>query len=69
MMLDANNSRLKPEYREARKVGNVQVRRAAVQKAEKLLGFKAETKLPEGLRRLIEWKRTLKPVAVSTEAR
>ncbi len=69
MMLAATNSRLKPEYREARKVGNVQVRRAAVEKAEKLLGFKAEIKLQEGLRRLIEWKRTLAPVAIATEAR
>ncbi|HZR66791.1 MAG TPA: NAD-dependent epimerase/dehydratase family protein [Terriglobales bacterium] len=69
MMLAETNSRLKPEYREARKVGNVQVRRAAVEKAEKLLGFKAEIKLQEGLRRLIEWKRTLAPVAIATEAR
>jgi UDP-glucose 4-epimerase len=69
MMLKSMDSTRKPEYREARKVGNVQVRKASTAKAEKLLGFKAEVTLEEGLRRLIEWKRTLAPVAVATEAR
>jgi nucleoside-diphosphate-sugar epimerase len=69
MMLKAMDSPRKPEYKEARKVGNVQVRRASVEKAEKLLGFKSEVTLQEGLRRLIEWKRSLAPIAVATEAR
>jgi UDP-glucose 4-epimerase len=67
LMLDLSSSRLEPEYREARKVGNVQVRRASVEKAEKMLGFKSEVTLQEGLRRLIEWKRALAPVAAATE--
>ena len=54
LMLELSDSRMKPEYREARAVGNVQARRAAVEKAEKLLGFKSEVSLEEGLRRLIE---------------
>jgi len=70
LMLDLSGSRLRPEYREARKVGNVQARRASVEKAEKMLGFKSDVSLQEGLRRLIGWKRSLAPVrAVTTEVR
>jgi UDP-glucose 4-epimerase len=70
LMLNLSGSRLKPEYREARKVGNVQARRASVDKAEKMIGFKSDVSLQEGLRRLIEWKRSLSPVrAVATEVR
>jgi UDP-glucose 4-epimerase len=69
LMLELSDSRMQPEYREARAVGNVQARRAAVEKAEKMLGFKSEVTLEEGLRRLIEWKHAMAPVAVATEAR
>ena len=69
LMLELNDSRMQPEYREARAVGNVQARRASVEKAERMLGFKSEVTLEEGLRRLIEWKHAMAPVAVATEAR
>jgi UDP-glucose 4-epimerase len=56
MLLRLTNSSLRPEYREGRKVGNVQARRAAVEKAYKLLGFQAEVSLDQGLAELIRWK-------------
>lgn len=56
LLLQITGSRLKPEYHEARKVNNVQARRAATEKAEKLLGFKAQVDLETGLRSLIQWR-------------
>lgn len=55
-LLQVTGSHLKPEYHEARKVNNVQARRAATEKAEKLLGFKARVDLETGLRSLIQWR-------------
>lgn len=55
-LLQVTRSHLKPEYHEARKVNNVQARRAATEKAEKLLGFKARVDLETGLRSLIQWR-------------
>ncbi|MCU1311009.1 MAG: NAD-dependent epimerase/dehydratase [Candidatus Angelobacter sp.] len=55
-LLSLTGSSLKPEYREARKVGNVQRSRAAVEKAETELGFRAKVSLEEGLRLLIRWR-------------
>jgi UDP-glucose 4-epimerase len=60
LLLKVTGSNLKPEYREARKVNNVQTRRAAVDKAEKMLGFKADIDLEAGLKRLIEWRDQVK---------
>jgi UDP-glucose 4-epimerase len=68
MLLDLNGSSLRPEYREARKVANVQTRRAGVEKAAKLLGFEAEVPLKEGLRELIRWRNSVKPASVEVEA-
>ena len=69
LILKLNNSSLKPEYREARKVGNVQARRAAVEKAKKMLGFSSEVTLEQGLRELMEWKRAMKTApAIAVEA-
>lgn len=56
LLLHITGSHLKPEYHEARKVNNVQARRAATGKAEKLLGFKAHVDLETGLRALIQWR-------------
>jgi UDP-glucose 4-epimerase len=56
LLLQITGSHLKPEYHEARKVNNVQARRAATEKAEKLLGFKARVDLETGLRSLIQWR-------------
>jgi UDP-glucose 4-epimerase len=69
MLLRLTNSSLRPEYREGRKVGNVQARRAAVEKAYKLLGFQAEVSLDQGLTELIRWKQeTKEPQAAVAEA-
>ncbi|TBR59161.1 NAD-dependent epimerase [Westiellopsis prolifica IICB1] len=53
-------SDLQPEYGPERKVNPVQRRLADVSKAEKLLAFKAEVSLEEGLRRLVNWWRSEK---------
>ncbi len=55
-LLRLTGSKLRPEYKEARAVANVLHRRAGVEKAEKMLGFRAEVGLEEGLRRLIAWR-------------
>lgn len=68
MLLDITGSSLRPEHREARKVANVQTRRAGVEKAAKLLGFEAEVALKDGLRELIRWRNGVKPTAVEVEA-
>jgi len=46
---------LKPEYGPERKVNAVPRRLADTSKAEKLLGFKAQVGLEEGLARLVDW--------------
>lgn len=56
LLLKVTGSSLRPEHREARKVGNVQRRRAATEKAERMLGFKAAISLEEGLQQLIRWR-------------
>jgi UDP-glucose 4-epimerase len=63
MLLRLTGSSMQPEYREARRVGNVQRRRAGVEKAEGALGFKATVSLEEGLRELIRWRETMKAAA------
>jgi UDP-glucose 4-epimerase len=64
LVLELTGSSLQPEYREARKVANVQSRRAAVEKAKKMLGFEASVSLKEGMRELIEWRVAAKAAAV-----
>ena len=66
VILKLTDSPLKPEHREARKVGNVQARRAAVDKAKTMLGFRSEVALEQGLRELIRWKRAVKSAATVT---
>jgi UDP-glucose 4-epimerase len=58
--LKASGSALQPEYHEARKVNNVQARRSSVEKAEKLIGFKARVDLESGLRELLDWHKEAK---------
>ena len=65
MVLRLTGSPLQPEYREARRVGNVQRRRAAIEKAEKMLGFRAAVTVEEGLRELIRWRESAKAAAVA----
>jgi UDP-glucose 4-epimerase len=64
MLLNITGSSLQPEYREARRVGNVQRRRAAVEKADRMLGFRTTVSLEEGLRELIQWRKAAKTPAV-----
>jgi len=69
LVLRLTESTLQPEYREARKVGNVQRRRAAIEKAEKMLGFRAAVPLEQGLRELIHWRNAIRgTAAVAVEA-
>jgi UDP-glucose 4-epimerase len=56
LLLKVTGSHLKPEYHEARKVNNVQARRATTDKAEKMLGFRAHVDLEAGLASLIRWR-------------
>jgi UDP-glucose 4-epimerase len=56
LLLKVTGSHLKPEYHEARKVNNVQARRATTEKAEKMLGFKARVDLEAGLKSLVQWR-------------
>jgi UDP-glucose 4-epimerase len=60
LLLKVSGSNLKPEYHEARKVANVRARRATTDKAEKMLGFRAQVHLEEGLKRLIRWREETK---------
>jgi UDP-glucose 4-epimerase len=60
LLLGLTDSSLKPEHREARKVNNVRSRKSSIEKAERLLGFRAEVSLEKGLRELIEWRQMVK---------
>jgi UDP-glucose 4-epimerase len=54
-LLDVMGSDLQPEYGPARSVNAVPRRLGDTRKAERLLGFRAEVGLEEGLRRLVKW--------------
>ena len=56
-LLRVMGSDLEPEYGPERKVNPVPRRLADTSKAERLLGFRAEIDLEDGLRRLVEWWR------------
>jgi UDP-glucose 4-epimerase len=64
LLVNIMGSSARPEHREARAVANVQTRRAATEKAEKMLGFKAQVSLEQGLRELIQWRETSKAMHV-----
>lgn len=69
LVLELTGSSLRPEHRQARKVGNVQRRRASVDKAAKLLGFRATVPVKQGLMELIRWRQATKEMqAVVVEA-
>jgi len=69
LLLSLTGSSLRPEHREARSVGNVQRRRAAVEKAERMLGFRATVTLKQGLHELIRWRQANKAMlAAGVEA-
>ena len=56
---ETNGIRLRPEYRAPRRVANVQVRRAAVEKAAKMLKFEWSVTLEQGLRELVSWRQSI----------
>jgi UDP-glucose 4-epimerase len=60
LLLRLTNSKMQPEYREARAVANVQTRRAAVGKIKRELGFEATVSLEKGLRELIRWRQAMR---------
>jgi UDP-glucose 4-epimerase len=64
-LLKVTGSKLQPEYHEARKVNNVQARRATTEKAERMLNFKASVDLETGLRQLIQWRNQVKAEATA----
>jgi UDP-glucose 4-epimerase len=57
-LLTVMGSALQPEYGPPRAVNPVPRRWASTEKADKLLGFKAQTTVEEGLRRLVSWWRS-----------
>jgi UDP-glucose 4-epimerase len=66
-VLRATGSDLIPEYREARAVANVRSRKAAIEKAERMLGFRYSVPLEDGLRQLIAWRSGQKTQAAVLE--
>jgi UDP-glucose 4-epimerase len=54
-LLEVMGSDLRPEYGLERKVNPVPRRLADTSKAEKLLGFRSEVSLHDGLHRLVDW--------------
>jgi UDP-glucose 4-epimerase len=65
VLLRLMKSSMQPEHRPARTVGNVQRRRAAIEKAETMLDFRATTSLEQGLLELIRWRQATKLAAVA----
>ena len=57
ILSDVMGAALEPQHLEARTVNGVTRRLADTGKAERLLGFKAETQIEEGLRDLVAWWR------------
>jgi len=68
LVLELTGSSLRPEYREARKVANVQTRRAGIEKAASLIDFRAKVSLRDGLQELIRWRTSVKLVPAEVEA-
>ncbi len=58
MLLELTGSNLKPEYRPQAQ-SFVTQRIGSIDKAERLIGFKARTPLLEGLRQVVEWRKSL----------
>jgi UDP-glucose 4-epimerase len=64
-LLDVMGSSLKPEFGPERKINPVPRRLADTGKAEKILGFRSEVGLDEGLRRLVAWWRANREAEVA----
>ncbi len=59
-VLKVTGADLEPEFLPARSVNPVPRRLASTQKAENLLGFKAQVGVEEGLRRLVAWRKDVR---------
>jgi UDP-glucose 4-epimerase len=68
LVLRLTGSSLQPEYRKPRSVANVQRRRAAVEKAERMLGFRARVPLERGLQEFVRWRQKA-ALATAVESR
>lgn len=64
ILLELTASKLKPEYR-PQEQSFVTYRIGSIDKAEKLLGFKARTPLIEGLKRVVEWRMQTKTIQLA----
>jgi UDP-glucose 4-epimerase len=62
-LLRVMGSNLRPEYGPERKVNPVSRRLADTSKAERMLGFRAQVSLDQGLRRLVDWWTAQKALA------
>ena len=60
MLLKVTGSKLEPEYLPPRAVNNVQHRRAGTEKAARMLNFKANVTLEDGLTALLEWRNQMR---------
>ncbi len=69
LILRLMKSDLQPEYRPERKVNPVPRRLADISSSQQLLGFKAQTTLEEGLKRLISWWRAQRNLISTPGAR
>jgi UDP-glucose 4-epimerase len=67
-LLKVMGSNLKPEFGPARKVNAVPRRLADTARAQRLIGFKAQVTLEEGLRGLVEWWQAARTVVQTTIA-
>ena len=65
LLLNLTGSKLQPEYRAPRAVAHVQVRRAAVEKAARMLSFEPTVHLKQGLEDLLRWRHSLRVSSVA----
>ncbi|MEK1929849.1 MAG: NAD-dependent epimerase, partial [Pararhizobium sp.] len=68
MLTGVMNSTLEPQHQPARKVNAVTRRLADTGKAERLLGFRAQITLEDGLRDLVKWWRQERAVETGGQA-
>src|SRR3982751_2087004 len=68
-LLRVMGSNLRPEYGPERKVNPVSRRLADTSKAERMLGFRAQVSLDEGLERLVAWWEAERSVGLAEYAR
>jgi len=68
-LLKVTGADLRPVFQPERSVNPVRRRLASTEKAERLLGFRASVGLEEGLRRLAEWRRSMRNTYPASHAR